>query len=194
MGLKPNEQNEEQAPGEGSNRAARLGFIVLVQVHYWQGQSACGEPTLLNHIAAKCGAKRRPSGRRDGTNRGRLDEHQASRFAGRSPSPSRASNRTQPRREASATQRPPPRSHRRRRPPQPRASRLAIQNPMPQPPAAARKPTHPSARVRQRRTRVALAPGDTLPLPPPWPAGCSIAVRHHADQAAQPLAAGCKTG
>jgi hypothetical protein len=37
MGLKPNEQNEEQAPGEGSNWAARLGFIVLVQAHYWQG-------------------------------------------------------------------------------------------------------------------------------------------------------------
>jgi hypothetical protein len=37
MGLKPDEQNEEQTPGEGSNRAARLGFIVLVQAHYWQG-------------------------------------------------------------------------------------------------------------------------------------------------------------
>jgi len=35
------------------------------------------------------------------------------------------------------------------------------------------KPTHPSARVRQRRTRVALAPGDTLRLPPPWPAACT---------------------
>jgi hypothetical protein len=37
MGQKANEQNKEQAPGEGSNRAARLGFIVLVQAHYWQG-------------------------------------------------------------------------------------------------------------------------------------------------------------
>jgi hypothetical protein len=55
MGLKPNEQNEEQTPGEGSNRAARLGFIVLVQAHYWQGQGACGEPTLRN-LAAENGA------------------------------------------------------------------------------------------------------------------------------------------
>jgi hypothetical protein len=37
MGLKPDEQNKEKAPGEGSNQAARLGFIVLVQAHYWQG-------------------------------------------------------------------------------------------------------------------------------------------------------------
>jgi hypothetical protein len=37
MGLKPNEQNEKQPPGEGSKRADRLGFIVLVQAHYWQG-------------------------------------------------------------------------------------------------------------------------------------------------------------
>jgi hypothetical protein len=78
MGLKPDEQNKEQAPGEGFNRAARLGFIVLVQAHYWQGQSACGEATLLNFIAAKWGAKRRPSGRRGGINRGWLDEHQGS--------------------------------------------------------------------------------------------------------------------
>ncbi len=76
--------------------------------------------------------------------------------------PSQASSSTQLRRGASASQRPPPRSHRRRRPPQPRASRLAIQNPMPQPPAAAKNPTHPSARVRHSRTRAALAPGDTL--------------------------------
>jgi hypothetical protein len=55
MGLKPHEQNEEQAPGEGSNRAARLGFIVLVQAHYWQGQSACGEATLLNLAAEERG-------------------------------------------------------------------------------------------------------------------------------------------
>jgi hypothetical protein len=52
MGLKPDEQNEEQPPGEGSKRADRLGIIVLVQAHYWQGQSACSEPTLLNFIAA----------------------------------------------------------------------------------------------------------------------------------------------
>jgi hypothetical protein len=51
MVLKPDEQNEEQAPGEGSKRADRLGFIVLVQAHYWQGQSACGEATLLNLAA-----------------------------------------------------------------------------------------------------------------------------------------------
>jgi hypothetical protein len=37
MGIKPDKPNEEQAPGEGFNRAARLGFIVLVQAHYWQG-------------------------------------------------------------------------------------------------------------------------------------------------------------
>jgi hypothetical protein len=52
MGLKPDEQNKEQAPGEGSNRAARLGFIVLVQAHYWQGQSACGG-MILRHLAAE---------------------------------------------------------------------------------------------------------------------------------------------
>jgi hypothetical protein len=39
MGLKPNEQNEEQQPGEGSSRAARLDFVVLVQAHYWQGKA-----------------------------------------------------------------------------------------------------------------------------------------------------------
>jgi hypothetical protein len=55
MGLKPNEQNEVQAPGEGSNRAARLGFIVLEQVHYWQGLGACGEPTLRNLTAENGG-------------------------------------------------------------------------------------------------------------------------------------------
>jgi hypothetical protein len=55
MGLKPNEQNEEQAPGEGSTRAARLGFIVLVQAHYWQGKSACGEATLRNLTAESRG-------------------------------------------------------------------------------------------------------------------------------------------
>jgi hypothetical protein len=97
MGLKPNEQNEEQAPGEGSNRAARLGFIVLVQVHYWQGQSACDEATLRNFVAEKRGAKRRPFGRRDGTNRGQLGEHQGSKMAGLSPSPSQASSSTRPR-------------------------------------------------------------------------------------------------
>ena len=52
MGLKPDEQNEEQAPGEGSNRAARLGFIVLVQAHYWQSQSACGG-MILRDLAAE---------------------------------------------------------------------------------------------------------------------------------------------
>jgi hypothetical protein len=46
-----------------------------------------------------------------------------------------------------ATLRPPPRSPSRPQPPQPRAGCLAIQNPMPQPPAAARRTTHPSARV-----------------------------------------------
>ena len=92
MGLKPNEQNEEQAPGEGSNRAARLDFIVLVQAHYWQGQSACGEPILRNLAAEKRGMKRRLFGRRDGANRGRLDEHQTSKMAGLSPCPSQASS------------------------------------------------------------------------------------------------------
>jgi hypothetical protein len=97
MGLKPNEQNEEQAPGEGSNRAARLGFIVLVQAHYWQDQAACGELILRNFLAEKRDAKRRPFGRRDGTNRGRLDQHQGSKIAGLSPSPSQASSSTRPR-------------------------------------------------------------------------------------------------
>ena len=46
-----------------------------------------------------------------------------------------------------ATLRPPPRSPSRPQPPQPRAGCLAIQNPMPQPPAAARRTTHLSARV-----------------------------------------------
>jgi hypothetical protein len=55
MGLKPDEQNEEKAPGKGSNRAARLGFIVLVQAHYWQDQSACGEATLRNLTAEERG-------------------------------------------------------------------------------------------------------------------------------------------
>ena len=162
MGLKPNKQNEEQTPGEGSNRAARLSFIVLVQAHYWQDQSACGEATLRNLTAANWGVKRRPFGRRDGTNRGRLDEHQGSKVAGLSPSQSQASSSTRPHQGTPATQRPPPRSHTRRRPPQPRASRFAIQNPMPQPPAAAKNSTHPSARVRPSRTCSALAPGDTL--------------------------------
>jgi len=147
MGLKPNEQNEEQTPGEGSNRAARLGLIILVQAHYWQGQSACSEATLRILTTANRGARRRPFGRRDGINRGRLDVRQASRFAGLSPSPSQASSSTQPRRGTSATQRPPPRSHRRRRPPQPRAGLLPIQNPMPQPRRRRRdNPSHPSAR------------------------------------------------
>ena len=144
MGLKPNEQNEEQAPGEGSNRAARLGFIILIQAHYRQGLSACGEAALRILTAANRDIKRLPCGRLDGINRGRLDEHQGSRFAGLSDGQSQASSSTQPRRGTSATQRPPPRSHRRRQPPQPRASRLAIQNPMPQPPAAARRTTHPA--------------------------------------------------
>jgi hypothetical protein len=102
------------------------------------------------------GQKRRPDGRRDGTNRGRLDEHQASRFVGRSPSPIQASSSTRPHRGTPATQRPPTPGPRRLRPPQPRAGRLAIQNPMPQPPAAARKP-HPPERKGAA-------------LPPPWPA------------------------
>ena len=92
MGLKPNEQNEEQAPGEGSNRAARLGFIVLVQAHYWQGQSACGEATLRDLAAGNLGIKRRPFGRLDGTNRGQLGEHQASKMAGLSDGQSQASS------------------------------------------------------------------------------------------------------
>ena len=93
MGLKPNEQNEEQPPGEGSNRAARLGFIVLVQVHYWQGQAACGEATLRIPRAVNRGAKRRPFGRRGGINRGWLDEQQGSRLTGLSDGPSQASSR-----------------------------------------------------------------------------------------------------
>ena len=92
MGLKPNEQNEEQAPGEGLNRAARLGFIVLVQAHYWQGQSACGEATLRDLAAGNLGIKRRPFGRRDGTNRGQLGEHQGSKMAGLSDGQSQASS------------------------------------------------------------------------------------------------------
>jgi hypothetical protein len=88
MGLKANEQKEEQAPGEGSNRAARLGFIILVQAHYWQGQSTCGEATLRNFTAEERGIKRQPGGRLDGINRGRLDERQGSRFAGLSDGPS----------------------------------------------------------------------------------------------------------
>jgi hypothetical protein len=92
MGLKPNEQNEEQTPGEGSERAARLGFIVLVQAHYWQGCAACGEATLRDLAADKVGAKRRPFGRRDGINRGWLDEQQGSKIAGLSPCPSQASS------------------------------------------------------------------------------------------------------
>ena len=154
MGLKPNEQNEEQAPGEGSNRAARLGFIVLVQAHYWQGQSAYGEPTLRNLAAANWGTKRRPFGRRDGTNRGRLDQQQGSRLTGLSDGPSQASSSARPRRGTSATQRPPTPGPRRPWPPQPRASRLAIQNSMPQPPAAARK-THPPERKGRPRGRLA---------------------------------------
>jgi hypothetical protein len=71
MGLKPDEQNEEQAPGEGSNRAARLGFIVLVQVHYWQGQSACGEGTLRNLTAENRG-HRTPAIRPAGWHQSRL--------------------------------------------------------------------------------------------------------------------------
>jgi hypothetical protein len=77
--------------------------------------------------------------RPDGTNRGRLAHQQGSRFAGLSPSPSQASSSTGPHRGTPVTQRAPPRSHRRWRPPQTRASRFAIQNPMPQPPAAAKK-------------------------------------------------------
>lgn len=92
MGLKPNEQNEEQAPGEGSNRAARLGFIVLVQAHYWQDQAACGKATLRDLAAEKGGAKRRLFSRRDGTNRGRRGEHQGSKMAGLSVGPSQASS------------------------------------------------------------------------------------------------------
>ena len=92
MGLKPNEQNEEQPPGEGSNRAARHGFIVLVQAHYWQCQSACGEPTLRDLAAGNEDAKRWLLSRRDGANRGRLDEHQTSKMAGLSPCPSQASS------------------------------------------------------------------------------------------------------
>ena len=145
MGLKPNEQNEEQTPGEGSNRVARLGFIVLVQVHYWQGLSACGEATLQNLTAEIGGAKRRPCGRRGGTNRGQLGEYQGSKMAGLSDGPSQESSSTQPRRGTSATQRPPPPGPSRPRPPQPRAGRLAIQNPMPQSPAAAKNP-HPPER------------------------------------------------
>jgi hypothetical protein len=76
MGLKPNEQNEEQAPGEDSNRAARLGFIVLVRAHYWQAKNDCGGLTLRNLTAEIRGIKCQPGGRLDGINRGRLDEHQ----------------------------------------------------------------------------------------------------------------------
>ena len=92
MGLKPDEQNEEQAPGEGSNRAARLGFIVLVQAHYWQGLGACGEATLRNLTAENQGHKRRPFGRWDGINRGQRDEQQGSRLTGLSDGPSQASS------------------------------------------------------------------------------------------------------
>jgi hypothetical protein len=42
--------------------------------------------------AANRGIKRRPCGRRDGINRGRLDEHQGSRFAGLSDGQSQASS------------------------------------------------------------------------------------------------------
>jgi hypothetical protein len=62
MGLKPDEQNEKQPPGEGSKRADRLGFIVLVQAHYWQGQSACGEATLRN-LTAENGGHKTPASR-----------------------------------------------------------------------------------------------------------------------------------
>jgi hypothetical protein len=71
MGLKANEQNEEQAPGEGSNRAAGLSFIVLVQVHYWQGQSACGEANLRD-LAAENGGHKAPAVRPAGWHQSRL--------------------------------------------------------------------------------------------------------------------------
>ena len=71
MGLKPDEQNEEKAPGEGSKRTDRLGIIVLVQAHYWQGQSACGEATLLSLIAENRGHKT-PASRPAGWHQSRL--------------------------------------------------------------------------------------------------------------------------
>ena len=162
MGLKPNEQNEEQAPGEGSNRAARLGFIVLVQAHYWQGQIACGEATLRDLTAEKRSTKRRPCGRRDGSNRGRLDEHQGSKMAGLSPCPSQASSsagHTEGLQQASGhLLNPTGDGGHRSRGQAASLSRTRCHSPR----RRREEPTHPSARVRHRRTRVALAPGDTL--------------------------------
>ena len=193
MGLKPDEQNKEQAPGEGSKRAARLGFIVLVQVHYWQGLGACGEATLRNLTAENQGHKRRPFGRWDGINRGQRDEQQGSRLTGLSDGPSQASSsagHTEGLQQASGHHLDPTGDGGHRSRGQAASpSRTRCHSPR----RRRENSSQPSARVRHRRTRAALAPGDTLPLPPPWPAGCSIAVRHHADQAAQPLAAGCKT-
>ncbi len=162
MGLKPNEQNEEQAPGEGSNRAARLGFIVLVQVHYWQGQSACGGPIMRDLAAEKRGTKRRPCGRRDGTSRGRLREHQTSKMAGLSPCPSQASSsagHTEGLQQASGhLLNPTGDGGHRSRGQAASLSRTRCHSPR----RRRRNNSHPSARVRHSRARVALARGDTL--------------------------------
>ena len=175
MGLKPNEQNEEQAPGEGSNRAARLGFIVLVQAHYWQVQSACGEATLRNLTAEKRGTKRRPCGRRDGANRGRPDELQGSRLAGLSDGQSQASSsadHTEGLQQASGHLLDPTGDGGHRS----RGQAASLSRTRCHSPRRRREnPSHPSARVRRSRTRSALAPGDTLLLPPPWPAACTTA-------------------
>ena len=107
MGLKPNEQKEGQAPGEGSNWAGRLGFIALVQAHYWQGQSACGELILRNFLAEKRGTKRRPCGRRDGINQGQLDEHQGSNMPGLRSNTTQASSTWRAHQEPLSNLRPP---------------------------------------------------------------------------------------
>ena len=162
MGLKPNEQNEEQAPGEGSNRAARLGFIVLVQAHYWQGQSACGEATLRDLAAGNLGIKRRPFGRLDGTNRGQLGEHQGSKMAGLSDGQSQASSsagHTEGLQQASGHLLDPTGDGGHcSRGQAASLSRTRCHSPR----RRQKKTTHPSARVRHRRTRSALVPGDTL--------------------------------
>ena len=162
MGLKPNEQNEEQTPGKGSNRAARLGFIILVQAHYWQGQAACGEATLRILRAVNRGAKRRPFGRRGGINRGWLDEQQGSRLTGLSDGPSQASSsagHTEGLQQASGhLLNPTGDGGHRSRGQAASLSRTRCHSPR----RRRENHTHPSARVRHRRTRAALAPGDTL--------------------------------